>query len=184
MFKEGYQIRDQQAIHFITFAVVKWVDVFTRKEYSDILVESLRFCQREKGLKIHAWCIMSNHVHLIISARQPFALSDIIRDLKKYTSSQILKSIEESLGESRKNWMLWLFKSAGAKNDRNEKYQFWRQENRPVECSSKEIFSTKIKYLHENPLRAGMVREEWNYQYSSAIDYYTEGKGMLDIDFV
>lgn len=49
----GYAIRDQEGIHFITFAVVQWVDVFTRKEYSDIIIESLRYCQENKGLKIH-----------------------------------------------------------------------------------------------------------------------------------
>ncbi|SFS83464.1 transposase [Sphingobacterium wenxiniae] len=81
----GYAIRDQEGIHFITFAVVQWVDVFTRKEYTDIIIESLRYCQKNKGLKIYAWCIMSNHVHLIVSTHSPYHLSDILRDFKKYT---------------------------------------------------------------------------------------------------
>ena len=63
----GYKIRNQAAVHFITFAVVEWVDVFTRKEYRDIVLESIKFCQKEKGLLLHSWCIMSNHLHLIIS---------------------------------------------------------------------------------------------------------------------
>lgn len=70
MSDRGFTIRNQYAIHFITFAVVQWIDVFSRKEYADILVESLKYCQKEKGLKIHAWCIMSNHVHLIVSANR------------------------------------------------------------------------------------------------------------------
>jgi putative transposase len=57
-------------MYFVSFAVVAWVDVFTRKEYRDIVIESLQYCQREQGLEIYAWCIMSNHVHLIISAKE------------------------------------------------------------------------------------------------------------------
>ena len=65
----GYKIRNQAEVHFITFAVVEWVDVFTRKDYRDILLESIRYWQDKKGLILHAWCIMSNHLHLIVSAQ-------------------------------------------------------------------------------------------------------------------
>ena len=68
---------------FYNIAVVEWVDVFTRSMYADIVVESLRFCQQQKGLKIHAWYIMSNHLNLIVSASNTkFSLSDILRDFK------------------------------------------------------------------------------------------------------
>ncbi len=184
MAENGYKIRDQHAAHFITFAVVEWVDVFTRKMYADIVVESLIFCKKEKGLKIHAWCIMSNHIHLIISTNENNNLSDVLRDFKKYTSSKIVKAIEQNEKESRRNWMLWIFKSAGAKNGRNHVYQFWQQDNHPIECSTYEQLQIKMAYLHENPLRAGLVRNEWDYVYSSAIDYYKDGKGLIEIDYI
>ena len=184
MSDRGYSIKDQHAIHFITFAVVQWIDVFSRKEYADILLESLKFCQQKKGLRVHGWCIMSNHLHLIVSASEPKKLSDILRDFKKFTSSQILKAIPENEKESRKNWMLWIFKKAGEKNNRNNEYQFWQQDNHPVQCDTNDILESRITYLHENPVRAGIVREAQDYIYSSAIDYYTKEKGLVDIDFV
>jgi len=83
--------------------------------------------QKEKGLKIHAWCIMSNYVHLIASATEPNRLSDILRDLKKFTSTNIIKAISENDTESRISWMqelqvgmLWILKAAGDKNNRNK----------------------------------------------------------------
>jgi len=182
--ERGYQIKDQQAIHFITFAVVQWIDVFTRKEYADIIVDGLKFCQGNKGLRIHAWCIMSNHLHLIISATDPFKLSDILRDFKKFTSNRIIKAIADNKQESRQRWMLWIFKKAGDHNHRNKDYQFWQQDNHPVECSTNEILDSRMKYLHENPLRAGIVRNESDFIYSSAIDYYDDVKGLIKIDFV
>lgn len=45
----GYKIRNKEEIHFITFAVVEWVDVFTRKQYRDIVIDSLRPAQGAIG---------------------------------------------------------------------------------------------------------------------------------------
>ena len=90
----GYKITDQGAMYFVSFAVVSWVDVFSRREYRDLIIESLKYCQKEKGLVIYAWCIMSNHFHLIISAEES-NLIDVLGDFKKFTSKQILKSIIE-----------------------------------------------------------------------------------------
>ena len=130
MSEGGYKIRNQGAIHFITFAVVEWVDVFTRKDYRDIVLDSLRHCQQKKGLLLHSWCIMSNHLHLIVSAKDN-NLSDILRDFKKFTSKQLIAAIENNPTESRKDWMLNIFREQGQRNSRNTNYQFWRQDNQP-----------------------------------------------------
>jgi putative transposase len=66
MSEGGYKIRNKEGVHFITFAGVECVDVFTRKEYRDILIHSIKYCQKEKGLILYAWCIMNNHVHMAI----------------------------------------------------------------------------------------------------------------------
>ena len=88
-------------MYFVSFAVVNWVDVFSRKEYRDLIIESSKYCQEKKGLVIHAWCIMSNHVHLIISTKEN-NVSDVLGDFKKFTGKQILKTINEHPGESRR----------------------------------------------------------------------------------
>src|SRR5215203_5557947 len=105
MSEGGYKIRNPAAIHFITFAVVEWVDVFTRKDYRDIVLDSLRYCQNNKGLLLHCWCIMSNHLHFIASAKNQ-DLSDVLRDFKKFTSRELIRSIQLNKKESRREWML------------------------------------------------------------------------------
>lgn len=180
----GYKIRNQSAIHFITFAVVEWVDVFTRKDYRDIVLDSIRFCQKEKGLLLHSWCIMSNHVHLIVSAKEN-NLSDILRDFKKFTSKQIITAIENNVAESRKDWMLKIFKEQGSKNSRNSIYQFWRQDNQPQELFSAAFIFQKINYIHQNAVEAGIVERAEDYLYSSARDYHLTKKcGLLDVVFI
>jgi REP element-mobilizing transposase RayT len=179
----GYKIRNQQAVHFVTFAVVEWVDVFTRREYAYLVVDSLNYCHREKGLLIHAWCLMPNHLHLILSVKESSELSAVIRDFKKFTSSRIIKAIEENPQESRRNWMLWIFRAAGEKNKKNEKYQFWRQDNQPKELVSNAFKDEKLQYVHQNPVEAGLVREAEHYPYTSVVDY-AGGKGLVEVSFL
>ncbi|HTI61052.1 transposase [Mucilaginibacter sp.] len=126
-----YRFGDNEWPHFVTFSVVEWIDVFSREDYKQILVDSLRYSIENKGLIVYAWVVMPNHVHLIISARQGNELSGIIRDVKKFTSRMLIKAIKDNQRESRKHWMLWLFKSAAAKNINNNENQFWRQDNQP-----------------------------------------------------
>ena len=179
---DGYRIRDQNAVHFVTFAAVQWADVFTRREYAEIVMESLVYCKEKKGLNIHAWCIMPSHVHLIISTKEPFRLSNVLRDFKKFTSVKILQAIEQHPKESRRGWLLWLFRVAGEENTRNNIYQFWQQDNHPIECSTAAIFNARMNYLHENPVKAGLVWKPEDYRYSSGLDYYSIGKGLIEID--
>ena len=61
----SYTIKNQHAPHFITCTVHQWVDVFTKIEYVNILLDSIRYCQEHKGLEVHSWVIMSNHFHMI-----------------------------------------------------------------------------------------------------------------------
>ena len=134
-----YKFHNPQGIYFITFAVVEWIDVFSRMEYRDILVQSIRHCQENKGLNLHAWVIMSNHVHLVASVKENNKLGFVLRDMKKWTSVEIVNAIENNPQESRKRWMLWLFRSNGEENPQNVNHQFWQQDNHPIELYSEDV---------------------------------------------
>ncbi|MDR6242098.1 REP-associated tyrosine transposase [Aureibacter tunicatorum] len=178
-----YKVRDQSKLYFITFTVVHWVDVFTRAEYKDIFISSLQYCQVNKGLEVYAYVIMSNHVHLIVGASGLNKLEEIIRDLKKYTSKRIIKAIEANLKESRKEWMLSIFEKAGKNNCNNKNFQFWKQDYHPIEVSNNKIMDQKLEYIHENPVKAGLVTTAECYLYSSASNYYGLN-GLLEIKFI
>ena len=180
----GYKIRDQSAIHFLSFATVEWIDVFTRKEYRDIVVESLRYCQEHKHMELYAWCIMSNHLHMIAAVKCK-NLSNLLRDLKRYTASRIISAICDSTTESRREWMLKIFREQGAKNSRNATHQFWRQDNCPMECYSPRFTVQKLMYIHNNPVVAGVVEKPEDYIYSSARAYKGHlNEGLLQVTFL
>jgi REP element-mobilizing transposase RayT len=167
------RIYNQQGVYFVTFTVHQWVDVFTRNEYKDILVDSLRYCQKAKGLDIYAWVLMSNHLHLIIGSKQN-KLSDIIRDFKKFTASKIVEAIAANPKESRKNWLLWLLKN-------DDGVLFWQEGYHGEEIYSTEFYNVKENYIHLNPVKAGIVQKEEEYLYSSCGDRYGTNKGFLEI---
>ncbi|NBA88296.1 transposase [Emticicia sp. CRIBPO] len=166
---KGNYIRNQDVMHFLTLTIVDWVDVFTRKKYRDILLDSLLFCQNEKGLTLTAYVIMSNHIHLIAQSENG-RLSDLIRDFKKFTAQKILEEIETP-EESRSDWMLKRFLFAARNNQKHSEHQFWKTGNHPEEIFSERFLWTKINYIHMNPVRAGIVSKASDYLYSSASNY-------------
>lgn len=175
-----YKFYNPDGIYFVSFAVVGWADVFTRNVYKDILLDSIQYCQKEKGLVVHAWVVMSNHVHMIISKNGTWMLEDIMRDMKKFTAHKIIGAVMENPQESRKEWLLEMFEDYGGANSNNSKYQFWQQDNHPVELSDNKMQDERLNYIHDNPVKAGYVYRPEDYVYSSAIDYCDE-KGLLEI---
>jgi putative transposase len=180
MMSRKYKFRDQTANYFVSFATVFWVDVFTRRVYKNILVDSLNYCVVNKGLIIYGWVIMSNHVHLIIGTND-MELQNIMRDLKKFSSKTIIDAIKDNQQESRKEWMLSMFEKAGENNSNNKHYQFWQQHNHPIVLNNADIFEQKLNYIHENPVQSGFVDNATDYPYSSARDYSDE-KGMVFVE--
>lgn len=170
-----YVARDQGAVHFVTFTVHQWVDVFTRKAYTEILLESLKYCQQTKGLEVFAWVIMSNHCHLILRARNE-NLSDIIRDLRKFTAKKIFKAIQENPLESRKKWLEMTLSF-------ENQIWFWEKGYHGEEIFSSSFFQTKANYIHENPVRAGIVEKAEDYLFSSAGDFFGVRKGALELEY-
>ena len=174
-----YKIRNDEGIYFISFSVVYWIDVFIRNEYKNIFIESLKFCQKNKGLRVHAWVIMTSRVHLIVSSEKD-KLEGIIRDFKSFTSRKIKEAIKENIQESRREWIIWMMERAGKQNKNNKGWQFWQQHNKPIELWDTYMLEQKLNYLHQNPVENGFVINAEDYLYSSAIDY-ADGKGLLEI---
>lgn len=179
----NYKISDPEGIYFCTFATIGWIDLFTRPIYKEIVIENLRYCQQQKGLRLFAWVIMTNHLHLIVG-HDNGKLSDVLRDFKSYTSKQLYKTIKEE-PESRRLWMLRMFEWAGRENPNNKAFQIWQQDNHPkLLLPYDDSFGRqKLEYIHMNPVRAGIVEEPEHYLHSSARDY-ADVKGLLDVEFL
>jgi len=127
-----YKFGDQDKLYFVSFAVVNWIDLFIRNEFKQIILDSWKHCQVNKGLEIYGWCVMTSHIHMIIGT-QGDKLEGIMRDMKKHTSIELRKAIQNHPTESRREWILWMMERAGRKNSNNQNFQLWQQDNHPIE---------------------------------------------------
>jgi REP element-mobilizing transposase RayT len=177
----GYQINEQDGLYYLTFQVVEWVDIFTRLAIKNIFVESLRYCQQNKGLVLCAWVLMSNHAHLLAQSKTG-DISEFIRDFKRHTSKAFTEYIKNE-NESRCDWMLNIFSNAASKTKRNKDYQVWTHENHCVQVYTDKFVSEKLEYIHNNPVRARIVEFPEHYLYSSAKNYAGE-KALLDVEIL
>lgn len=118
-----YKFYEQDRLYFVSYSLVYWLDIFIREEYRNIWIKSVEYCQKEKGLEVYGWCLMTSHVHMIIGSEK-MPMQDIMRDLKKHTSKELHKAISEHPQESRKEWLLWMCERAGKKNSNNNNFQF------------------------------------------------------------
>ncbi len=156
-------------MYFVTLTVVGWIDIFTRQKYADIIIDNLKYCQTNEGLRIYAYVIMSNHIHLVVKREnENLNLSELLGRFKSFTAKKIIKKLQADAYESRKEWMLYLFQFFAKKNKQYSKYHFWQYTNHPVELYTNAVIDQKINYIHLNPVRAGIVTDENSYLYSSA----------------
>ncbi len=167
-----YRIQDQQGLNFVTCTVVGWIDIFSRQNYRDIVIESLAYCREHKGLLVFVYVVMSNHVHLVLQTApdSPNLLSDILRDFKKFTAHRIIETILKE-PESRRDWLLHMFKFYANFNCNNRNFQVWQQDNHPVFLLTEKIIWEKVEYIHNNPVKDKIVTLPEDYYFSSARNY-------------
>lgn len=167
---DKYKINDQNSPYFLTMTIVGWIDLFTRKELKLLIVDSLKYCQKNKGLIIYAWCLMPSHLHLICSADDGYSLTDILRDFKKYTSKSIIETID-FIDESRREWLVELFHDCCKHLERKQEYKIWQDGNHAKILYTPNFFYQKLNYLHNNPVEDMIVQNPEDYLFSSARNY-------------
>ncbi len=173
---EKYKIHNDENPYFVTFSLVEWVNLFHLYIYADIIIQSLKYCQNHYGLEIYGYCIMPSHIHLIIRSENK-KLSAIVRDIKKFTSVEIIKTLKK---EQDMNILLNIFSKAAISIKRNWYYKVWQDGYHPEEISSNKFLYQKLNYIHNNPIEKGLVMVAEDYLYSSARNY-AELDALLEI---
>jgi len=174
--RSRYKIAELESPHFITCTIVGWLPVFTRQRYLDIITASLTFCRQEKGLRLHAYVILDNHLHLLVSSDN---LSQVIRDFKRYTAKEILSVVRQD----NKQWLLKQFEFFKSGHKGESQHQVWQEGFHPQAISTEDMLRQKLDYIHYNPVRSGLVDRAEDWRYSSARNYLDQ-TGVLEIDLV
>ena len=135
-----------------------------------MIVDALQFLIGSKRVKVNAFVIMDNHIHLIWQAMPGYTIKEVQTSFNKHTSKQFLKLLEDD-----KNVKLY-------KNDSpDRKHHFWKRNSLGIELFTESAFLQKFNYIHDNPVAAGLRNYSEEYKFSSASFYLT---GNREFDFV
>jgi len=168
---------NENLTHFLTITIIEWIDIFTKPQYPQIIIDSLKYCQENKGLLLYEFVIMTNHLHLIVKAKEKNKLSQIISDFKKHTTREILKELEE---DNRK-YILNLIKNSFAKK-KDYQNQIWQRENYPEVIESEKFLLQKTNYVYNNPIKKGYVVKSEDWIYSSARNRILNNNSIVELD--
>lgn len=171
--RSRYRIFEDCYPHFITCTVVGWLPVFIRPETVEIILDSLRFLQRERGLQLFGYVIMENHLHMIAKAER---LAERIGQFKSFTARSIIDLLMRRQATSLLRELRYLKR----KHKIDREFQFWEEGCHPQQIDSDEILLQKLAYMHNNPLRRGYVDDPTHWRYSSARNY-ARLPGLLDV---
>ncbi len=173
---EHYRITNEASVYYVTYTIVEWLPIFVSQAANQIVTESLTFCHNQKHLCINAYVIMPTHIHAIVfdadynSDRLAATLTDFRkftgRRLADYCTANMPRCFAETLRTS-------------ATNDRERR--LWQPSRHPVAIMNEPFWEVKLNYLHENPVRKGMVIQPDHWRYSSAGYYASNAEKIGEV---
>ncbi len=176
--RSRYKVTPESNIYFITTSIHLWVPILFNETVFTIILDSLKFCQTDKGLRLHGYVIMPNHIHAIISHNSYEQIPNIVRDFKRHTAKEI-KVYLSDLGQfSDLFWIKIFHDKARGEN------KIWQKGYHPVALRSKAFFDEKLTYIHQNPVEKGFVEQSEYWKYSSARNYLLNDNQLITIDQV
>jgi putative transposase len=164
-------------VYFITTTVMNYDNVFSiNREYSLILINSLKFLLKEHRSKLFAYVIMPSHMHLLLYLPEGESLIDYMRDFKKFTSVEIRK-----LAEKEKRIDLLKRLERNSISSKNQRYKLWMDRYDELIITSERMLKIKINYIHFNPVKAGLVEKAEDWEFSSARNYYLDDHSIFRV---
>jgi putative transposase len=163
--RSRYAIREAHAAHFVTSTIVEWLPVFTTAACCDIVVRSLLHCREHKALQIHAWVILDNHFHAVLSGPD---LAGTLTDFKRFTG----RTLVEQIKVEKREWLLNQLAYYRAAHKRSgSEHQVWQEGVHPQAINGDEMMQQKLEYIHQNPVKRGLVAAAEHWRYSSAHEW-------------
>jgi REP element-mobilizing transposase RayT len=162
--RSRYRILERDQSHFITATTVAWLPIFTTAACCDILVDAFEYCRQHKALKLYAWVILDTHLHAVVAAPE---LARVLADLKRHTARRII----EQLKAEHCDWLLRQLRDQRAPHKIESEHQVWQEGSHPQAIMSDAIMLQKLEYLHNNPVKRGLVASPEHWRYSSAHEW-------------
>jgi putative transposase len=158
------QIYPEYWPQFFTATILEWKPLLQHDKYKDEIIKSLQFLVEHKRIRLYAFVIMQNHIHLVWQPLSGESLQTIQLSFLKFTAQQIKFDLQKTNS---------IFLEPFRVDAKDIIYQFWERNSLSIELRSPAVFSQKIEYIHYNPVKAGLCNLPEEYYYSSAKFYAT-----------
>jgi len=163
---------------FVTTTIVRWAHLFTNDRYCDILIRHIIHYQQKYEFTILGYVIMPSHFHWIVEVdSKRGTISDIMRDIKKYSAWDLLEAFEKDCRAD----LISTFTDS-AHGFRNHKHKVWMSRFDDEVIRNQQMFWAKLNYIHNNPVEAGLVERPEDYRYSSVRNYIFGDHSILRVD--
>jgi putative transposase len=149
------RFQQTQQLHFITFSCYKRQPFLHPKEAKDTVQQILEQTRKQQGLRIAAYVIMPEHIHLLTNEPATTTLATFLQIFKQQASREL--------------------KSPSQK-------QFWQRRYYDFNVSSPEKFTEKLQYIHRNPVKRGLVSTPEDYRWSSFNHHATGEPHPVEIE--
>jgi len=140
-------LKAESCCYFVTTNSEAGNPVFADPQVADIVIRALYHLRSKERMKLHAFVLMPDHLHFVASLAVDETLASLTHSLKSYTA----KGINESLGTKGRVWQHGYY-SHGIRNEKDA--------------------LEKIRYIINNPVRAGLSESIEDYSFSSANDAF------------
>lgn len=148
----------ENACYFITITARKFIPLFTDETVVRILFDSLEFLRRNDGLKVYAYIVMPNHIHLVVGCDSK-SINNMVGGFKSYTSRSIAEYLELNNAPLLKKFEKSAYKG--------QNYAIWQETFRSEIIYDEAFLRQKVDYIHNNPVKGGLVESADDWQYSS-----------------
>ncbi len=165
-------------VFFVTTTVVNFTKVFVEDLYCDILINNIKYYQQQYGFIIFGYVIMPSHFHWIVRIQQKKGtISDVMRDIKKHSAWDMMEALQK---ENRPDLLRLFELNAQSYPDQHRKFWMKRFDDQVIRNPG--MMRTKLEYIHNNPVKAGLVANQEDYKYSSSRNYFLNDHSVLKID--
>jgi len=174
MTRTRYRMFEDEYPYFMTDTVVAWLPVFAYPDYVQIVIDSWRFLQRHRGVRIFGYVVLENHLHWIAVGGD---LSKQVGHFKSYTARRII----DELADQGFVTMLEELRYFKLRHKIDQEYQLWQEGSHPQQIQTESMLTQKLEYVHANPVRRGYVDDPVHWRYSSARNY-AGLEGLIDVE--
>ena len=155
--------------YFVTCTVVEHLPLFSEPAYLKIILDSMAYIREHKNTRLNAFVIMSTHLHAVLWPKDSVSMSDVLRDFKRFTSRSI-SGLAKTRGDQDYLGQFATARKLGREGCTSN-YQVWKDGSHPEAIYGDDFARQKIEYIHNNPVKAGLVSKAEDWLYSSARAY-------------